>query len=194
MRCPRLVPVACVVTLAVVPTALWASQTDPLTAAHVRALNKAATEVLADAREHCPTIRQLIHDLDQSDVVAYLVVTPFMKLATADTRFLSAAGGFRYVVMTVNALNDTETRAAWLAHELQHALEVAHAPEVTDTASLEALYRRIGRPASDNGWETEEAVQTGHMAELEYAAAPRTARARPPRPGIGVGGDLAEGS
>ena len=178
MRCPRLVPALSVSTL-VVSAAAFAADPDwhAATAAHVRPLNAAAAAVLADASPRSATIRRLMAQLDASDLIAYVQVTPFFNSATSDTRFLSAAGGRRYVVITINTLNAASLRAAWLAHELQHALEVANAPEVVSTATLEALYRRIGRPVSDTGWETEEAISTGHEAEAEYAATPTVAKA-----------------
>ena len=49
------------------------------------------------------------------------------------------------------------------AAELQHALEVARAPWVSDLRSLRMLYRRIGRPGdgSDARYDTDAARAVG---------------------------------
>jgi len=48
----------------------------------------------------------------------------------------------------------------WLGHELQHAVEVASAPDVREDGSLERLYRRIGnpQPAQAPTFETSDSV------------------------------------
>ena len=60
-----------------------------------------------------------------------------------------------------------------LAHELQHAVEIADAPEVVDEASLKELYRRLGAdsgPGAFNGsvwFETQGAIDTGRRVYSE---------------------------
>jgi len=48
----------------------------------------------------------------------------------------------------------------WLGHELQHAVEVASAPDVREDGSLERFYRRIGnpQPAQAPTFETSDSV------------------------------------
>jgi hypothetical protein len=48
-------------------------------------------------------------------------------------------------------LGHSNRQISVMAHELQHALEVAEAPEVTDAASLVDLFRRIGYVKAESG-------------------------------------------
>jgi len=54
-------------------------------------------------------------------------------------------------------------------HELQHAVEIADAPEVVDVPSLVAFYRRVGQVMSSGGrtFETNAAVATERRVLLE---------------------------
>jgi hypothetical protein len=62
-----------------------------------------------------------------------------------------------------------------IAHELQHALEIAEAAEVIDTASLTRHFRRIGYVSADSArlvaYETAAARRTGDqvLGELQRA-------------------------
>jgi hypothetical protein len=62
---------------------------------------------------------------------------------------------------------------ATLAHELQHAIEVASAPDITDAASIQALFRRIGRVRLGNRsavtYETEAAERAGEAVQRELS-------------------------
>jgi hypothetical protein len=44
--------------------------------------------------------------------------------------------------------------ACQIAHEVQHALEIADAPDVVDRRSPAVLYRRIGHVSGVNSFET----------------------------------------
>jgi hypothetical protein len=92
-----------------------------------------------------PTFRALAARLEQSDVVVYLEsdVSGPPRIAGRLT-FVSAAGGRRYVVVRLRPLPSTLDEVALLAHELQHAVEIAERPSIVDTASMEREYRRIG--------------------------------------------------
>ena len=76
------------------------------------------------------------------------------------------------------AVDDTlpdDRRAAALAHELYHALEVARATWVIDAAGFAALYRRIGYQSGGNPhadcYETTAAVRAGRQVFAELRAA-----------------------
>jgi hypothetical protein len=57
---------------------------------------------------------------------------------------------------------------AVIAHELQHAVEVAGDPGVVDDAGLVALYRRIGHnSAGGHSYDTDAARTAGHTVRDE---------------------------
>jgi hypothetical protein len=64
-------------------------------------------------------------------------------------RFVTRAGGFRYLRITVGVHLPRATAVALLGHELQHALEVADDTSVVDDTTFEALYHRIGDSCRD---------------------------------------------
>jgi hypothetical protein len=87
---------------------------------------------------------------------------------------MTRAGSFRYVRATLNADQSADQMIATLAHELQHALEVAEDEGVTDQRSLLALYKRIGRPSYSGlvaAWETDAAQDTGFKVRRELLSA-----------------------
>jgi hypothetical protein len=70
---------------------------------------------------------------------------------------------WRRVLITVRIGPRDINASAVLAHELQHAVEIADAPEVRGDQTLAELYRRIGRLHLDADhtcqWETEAAIE-----------------------------------
>ncbi len=111
----------------------------------VRALDASLLDLLIAGYQASPTIRDLVDRLDRSDVIVHLerLTSPAPGIG-GTLRFVGRAGGFRYVRIAIDTSRKPHALAL-LAHELQHALEVAGDPHAVDEASFEALYRRIGR-------------------------------------------------
>jgi len=150
----------------------------PSAQTHVRALTGPTTGLLADAIARSAIVKGLVDDLGETDVVVYLTEgTTRERQAHAYLKFLSAAAGTRYVVVRIDCWRAPPWELiAWLGHELQHAMEIAHAPEVRDSATLAALYRRIGwQWGSDTcgGFESDEAQATGRRISYELAGITR---------------------
>lgn len=124
---------------------------------HTRPLTPSAARLVADATVYTPAVRALLEALERTDVVVY--VTDSMSgpdgLPQAYLRFVARAAGLRYLAVYVDRLHVSPTdRMAWLGHELQHALEVAAAPDVQDVAGLRRHYQRIGWESGSNRFET----------------------------------------
>jgi hypothetical protein len=87
--------------------------------------------------------------------------------------FVTAAGGVRYLRVRIACALTGIRQAAILAHELQHAVEVATAPSVVDESSMAEEYRRIGFPSrgSEDGtaFESRAAIETGERVLRELA-------------------------
>jgi hypothetical protein len=117
-----------------------------------------------------PTLRALVARLRTSDVVVYLRCD---GPAAPDGRltFVSAAGGYRYLVVRMARFPPAQ-QIALMAHELQHAVEIADTPAIVDGASLVREYKRIGYV---NQWsslpglafDTKAAVATGEQVLKE---------------------------
>jgi hypothetical protein len=128
---------------------------------------------LVRGRDGSPTFRAIVDRLGVSDLIVYVSRGALRGQAAASTQLLSAAGGYRYVRVTIELDPDTDVAVAMLGHELRHALELADAPWVVDDGAVVSLYREIGysscaRPTPC--YDTQDAVDAGRqvLAELRH--------------------------
>lgn len=150
----------------------------------VRPLNRDAELLLAEARRRSSTIARLLAALETGDLVVYLDVRLMPRCRTGRLRLVASNGAGRFVKVDISATARWDEAFGLLGHELQHAVEVASAPEVRDAGSLARFYRRIGnpRPAQASTFETEEAIKVRAqvLAELSRNGQDRSVAA-PPR-------------
>jgi hypothetical protein len=108
----------------------------------IRSTDRRLRMLLEEGLRTSPTLRALVARLHASDVVVYLQCD---GPAAPDGRltFLSSAGGYRYVVVRMARFGRLQ-QIAMMAHELQHAVEIAEIPAIVDGESLEREYKRIG--------------------------------------------------
>ncbi len=143
----------------------------------IRTTDARLRRLLEQGTRESPTLRALVERLAASDVVVYLQCERVHGQRLHDGRltFLSTVGGFRYVVVRLAFLGPSERQIAILAHELQHAVEVADTPAIVDTLSLEREYRRMGFLNNRNSspgvaFDTKAAVATGEQVFRETMA------------------------
>jgi hypothetical protein len=133
--------------------------------------------MIEDVTRRSPTLRRLVADLQESDLIVYVDVSPHLPDADrGGLQFVCTRGIHRYLRVSVRPRLGPREFLATVAHELQHALEVAAHRDVVDGPSMAALYDRIGR-RSPNGFETEAAVNVSHLVCDEFD----TGRPRPLR-------------
>lgn len=112
---------------------------------HVRSQDRSVRQLLKRGFTHSPTFRNLMAQLELSDVIVYIEEVPRLPGALEGRMMiLPNAHGFRYVRIQIARRGAPDDAVAVLGHELQHALEVAQEPWVWDQATLAALYQRIG--------------------------------------------------
>ncbi len=118
----------------------------------VRAGDARASQLLRIGTSRSETFRSLIDRIERSDVIVYVLTNPFLPMP-GKTEFVEATLRWRYVRVTVRAPGpDTQLDVvSWLAHELQHAVEICDALVVCDDASLVGHY-------DDVGWNTRRGV------------------------------------
>jgi hypothetical protein len=117
----------------------------PRDGGHVRVSDARIRAAVADGIERSPLFRDLVAGLEASDVIVYVDSDPTMPgRLQGRLTFMAAAGGRRYVRVRIACALSGPHLIAMLAHELQHAVEIAAAPSVVDELSLAAEYRRIG--------------------------------------------------
>ena len=141
-----------------------------------RALTSSATTMLADATERSSIVKSLLADLERTDVVVYVSdsMSGTAREVPAYLEFVSYAAGIRYLLVRIDRWKLTPSdRIMWLGHELQHALEIATAPDVKDTVGLAQLYRRIGREDRRGRFESDGARATGERVRIQLAGRDR---------------------
>ena len=138
----------CALLLLLVATSSIANASGPFQdrlRSRIRTTDDRLRRLLDQGRRGSPTFRALVQRLIDSDVVVYLWCDgTHERVSDGRLTFVSAAGGLRYVVVRLLPLTSAERQIAILAHELQHAVEIADAPEIMDDASLHRAYQRIG--------------------------------------------------
>jgi hypothetical protein len=149
-----------------------ASEARAPSSTHVRPLTTGATALLAEATDLSAIIRMQVQQLEKSDVVVFL--SDSISSSTGEPRaslvFMSYVAGTRYLVVQIDRWKHLPAdRIASLGHELQHALEVAAAPDVKNSDGLARLYRQIGWEGKTGRFESDGAVATGRRVRNQLA-------------------------
>jgi hypothetical protein len=134
-----------------VATALAVTLTTPMpAAAEVRAMSPAMRALVEEGMSRSASFRALIARIEHSDLVVY-VREEYASMGSlhGSLTFLSSAGGSRYLLIRLSGRLRTR-RLSTLAHELQHAVEIAERPDIVDEASLVRAYAQFGQPVGSN--------------------------------------------
>jgi len=159
---------------------------------HIRPEAPMLKTAIATALEGSPTFRSIVERIDGSDVIVHMTCGYFKSATMAGRTMLSSAGpDVRYVRVQILCDQSPQVLLAIVAHELQHAAEIAAAPAVVDDGSFGRLYRKIGFPtclsAETNQFETAAAVEAGRRVRAEvrqYSASTAQARQRAVPPAV----------
>jgi hypothetical protein len=111
-------------------------------AAHVRGADAKARMLLREGVARSATFRRLLDVLQSSDVVVYVETGVLDR--PGRLVFVTAGRDCRFLRVSIRIPGRDADLIAWLAHELQHAVEIAAAREVTDQHAVLDLYQRIG--------------------------------------------------
>lgn len=129
----------------------------------VRPLDSVAEAALAQGLVESGVFRRLVDEIEASDLIVHIVASfALPRGAIGTTRLSAVADQHRYVRIVVEADLSPEDRTAILAHELQHACEIARSPARTNR-EVRALYLTIGQRVSmtEEAFETEAAIEAG---------------------------------
>ena len=112
---------------------------------HVRSSDDRLLKILRDGAARSPTLRDLIDVLNRSDVIVY--VESRGRMRTGFFAYLVhqivTAGTHRYLKVVVNRELARDRLICVIAHELQHAREVAEAANVRSGADMKVLFKRL---------------------------------------------------
>jgi hypothetical protein len=147
---------------------------------HLRTTDRQLAMLVREATRCSATFARLLDRLNDSDVVAYLEYDLCPPAGTAAyLRFVAAAGGRRYVRIGLSPLLGRRRQIEYLGYELQHAVEIADAASVVNQRSMRILYSSIGFESAGHAmdrYESDAAVETGHLVERELYGRPALRR------------------
>ena len=156
----------------------------------MRPEDAAIRALVASGMGRSATFRHLHARLDASNVIVYVRFSRCAEGVGACLVWVSAGAGARRLLIMLDRFGRSpDELTVLLAHELQHANEVASAPEITDLDSFRKAFASLGWKHSD-GFETEQARTitrkvAAELSRAEHDADYETRRLRSPRPGAG---------
>jgi len=153
----------------------------------VRSTERFMIALIREGYDRSPGFRELVDVLQRSNVIVFV-----QPASCAGGRIrsclVSVAGSRRERHIRIHV--DTHTSHEWLiatvAHELQHAVEIAEHPDVIDASAVLKLYRQIAfgrcREGLSEECETTRALATESQVLKELYAQTRAALSRRPAP------------
>jgi hypothetical protein len=153
-----------------------AAQAQPPSAAtgspRVRANDGRTAAILLEGLRRSETLRVLVDEIEQSDVIVYLEIQWNLRRGLAGgLTWVAGTKSFRYVRISLSPYLTGDVMVATLGHELQHAVEIAREPSIVSGVTLASYYTRNGlsMAAHWSGWDTLAARQTGDEVRRELA-------------------------
>lgn len=142
-----------------------------------RPLDPVAAGALQRALASSELARALVATLESSNVIVHIQSSRQLPAGIGGvTRFVASRGGYRYVRIAIAVDLPPPARTAILAHELQHACEVAES-RADDVASLRQLFARVGHRNGDF-YETPAALRIERMVRAELSESRQVSSSR----------------
>ena len=131
------------------------------------------TDLVTRGLDASGTFRRLYERLEGSDLIVHLRRGTTVPAGSGYNQFITYAGSYRFLRITLNVDKVNDDAVALLGHELRHAVELAEEPAVDDGVEYQRMYDRIGYQscsrAAPRCYETHAAVNAGRdvMRELK---------------------------
>ena len=148
---------------------------------HVRSAQSRVVAAIRDALSRSPTFGRLLTTLDGSDVVVYVELARKMPTGMDGyfAHWVVLSGGYRYVHIFVDFELAQNRLIETIAHELQHAIEFAQAPDVRTNDAMRELFQRLDSGRCVRGCtETDAAIAIQKAVARELRAQHSTDAAR----------------
>lgn len=142
----------------------------------VRAVDPAASRLLERGLLLSPTFQTLVTTLERSDVFVYIEAAMprrvrGLKCLRGETRVAASTLGGRFLRITITVPDADSGLLATLGHELQHVVEIAAAPDVTDDSHRVLYYRQHGISVGGQARCTLAAQEAGARVKAEIREA-----------------------
>jgi hypothetical protein len=145
-------------------------------ARHVRATDPKILSIVDAGLSGSATFRGLIAALDASDVIVYIEPKRSRQaLGGYLAHNIVAQGHYRYLHIAVETAGSRHRLVSLLAHELEHAVEVAQTPDARDAESLARMFSRLAVAFGCGGttcYETQAAKDVEYTVGEELKARP----------------------
>ncbi len=136
----------------------------------VRSGSAEVTALLDFSYTRSATFRSIVDRVERSPLIVYVRFARCTGRVPACLHYLGERDGDRYARITIDRLaGSDEKRCCLLAHELQHAVELADAAQVRTHSDVQGLLRAIGHQWGE-GFETAGAVAVARAVERELSA------------------------
>ena len=138
----------------------------------LRTLDRPLASLIQQGIEQSATFRRLVDGVQRSDLIVHIERHGrFRDGQSGSFQLVSSRGGQRYVRIGLSTALNARELIVLLAHELQHANELADAPHVFDLHGMREFYCSIGEH-SRFGDDTEVARQVTEQVSAELASRP----------------------
>lgn len=135
----------------------------------VRTTDPVIGPALTEGLRQSTVIRRLVDVIDASDVIVYLARGDCPRPATACVMMAGGGPDVRYVRINFRLPIGLGQPGFWhkdelsvaIAHELQHAVEIAEWRDVVDGPTLQAAYTRRGLDRGGTHLDTDAAIRAG---------------------------------
>ena len=162
-----------VIPLVLLVAVVTASSLTPPSFDHLRGVSPRETALLRDLVARSATARTLAARIESEAVIVYVEIAPSMPRGRGATRLAATTPLARFIRITLAPVAHADDQAALLAHELQHAVEIAGAPDVTSSADVRRLYQSIGKNRTATvALETAAAEEVSARVRLELSRNP----------------------
>jgi hypothetical protein len=142
-----------------------------MTGGGVRALHQRGHVLLAKGSAVSTTFKRLVDEIAQSDVVVYVDLDPHdPRTLDGVLQFVGCGGNVRYVKVWLRPRRTDDEIIVRLGHELEHAVEVARAPQIVSQASLVAFYQAAGQSDNEGRFETRAAQEVAAKVRREMVS------------------------
>lgn len=136
----------------------------------LRSLTPELHWIIQDTAARSATARALIARLGNTDAIVYVERTSSPQVPVARTKLVTSVSGARFLRIGINTAVRFADLGPMLAHELQHAVEIAERDEVRDEDDVRDLYQKIGRARGGDRFETEAARDVEWIVRQELNA------------------------
>jgi hypothetical protein len=141
----------------------------------VRTRDPVLGPALTEGLRQSTVIRRLVDVIDASDVIVYLARGDCPRPAIACVMMAGGGPDVRYVRINFRLPTGLGKPGFWhkdelavaIAHELQHAVEIAEWRDVVDGATLQAAYTRRGLDRGGTHLDTDAAIRAGDERRAE---------------------------